>query len=108
MANPQLYAEIIQLNDRLLEAYKNIQHTMTSDVIRKTRNSLLSISLDTDTLLKTRGALTPERSASLAAVSSELDQAASSADTGDNLAVWAAFVRAHGRINGRRRRRNDK
>jgi hypothetical protein len=99
MANAQLYAAIIQLNDSLLETHKNIKHTMTSDAILRTRNSLLRISSDIETLLKKHGALTPERSASLASVSSELDQAAPSANPGDNLAVWAAFMRAHGQIN---------
>lgn len=78
---------------------KNIQHSMTSDVILQTRNSLLRISSDVGALLKKHGALTPKRSASPAAVSSELGQAASGAKNGDNLAVWAAFVRAHGHIN---------
>jgi hypothetical protein len=96
MANPQLYAEIIPLNDRLLEAYKTIQHTITPDVILQTRNSLLRISSDIETLLKKHDALTPDRSASLAAAWSELDQAASSAKTGDR----AALVRAHGHLNG--------
>jgi hypothetical protein len=95
MANPHLYAEVIPLNDRLLEVYKNIQHTMTSDAILQTRNSLLRISPDIETLLKKHDALTPERSASLAAASSELDQAASSAKPGDR----AAFMRAHGHLN---------
>jgi hypothetical protein len=99
MANAQLYAAIIPPNDRLLEAYNNIKHTMTPDAMLQTRNSLLSISSDIETLLKKHAALTPERSTSLAAVLPELDQAASSAKTGDNLAVWAAFVRAHGHLN---------
>jgi hypothetical protein len=61
MANPRPYAEIVQLNDRLLEAYKNIQPTMTSDGKLQTRSSLLRVSSEIDTLLKQRGALTPER-----------------------------------------------
>ena len=100
MANTQLYATIILLNDRLLEAHKNIQHTMTSDAKLHTRNSLLRISSDIDTLLRKHDALTPERSASLAAVSSELDQAAAGAKPSDNLAVWGALARAHGHLNG--------
>jgi hypothetical protein len=95
MANAQLCAAIIPPNDRLLEAHKNIQPTMTSDVELQTRSSLLHISSDIETLLKKHDALTPERSASLAAASSELDQAASSAKPGDR----AALVRAHGHLN---------
>jgi hypothetical protein len=95
MANPQLYAEIIPLNDRLLEAHKNIQPTMTSGIKLQTRSSLLRISSDIETLLKKHDALTPERSASLATASSELDQAAASAKPGDR----ATFVRARADIS---------
>jgi hypothetical protein len=89
MSNLSAYAAAVQINDRLLEVYKDIGHNMPAQEVEGVRASLIGLAADLNHALDEQGALTSDRAEELSAVGEEAAQA-----------DWAALMRAHGRING--------
>jgi hypothetical protein len=99
MKNQSAYLAAIRINDRLLEIYKKINHDMTLSDAAQVRTSLCEIASTLRSELDQHGALTAERQSQLDGVQGEAEHAEAAAKSGIRQDVWAAFMRAHGRIN---------
>jgi hypothetical protein len=98
-ANRRTLAALLRLGDRLIEIFNRIDHGISVKSNPDVPVGLRELARLVRIELANGGFLTPERDAQLAKVEAELRVATTAEETGNRQEVWAALIRAHGRIN---------